>query len=242
MLTPWHDGIFTKIEPVNENTCRFWITIPNLEEINFTPGQFMTFDLPIHEKRHKRWRSYSIASAPDGSNVLEFVIVKLDDGAGTHYLFNEVKVGSTIKIRGPIGGFTLPGQLNKEICFICTGTGIAPFRSMLHHIHQHQIPHKHLHLVFGTRFLDGILYKSEMEKLQKELPAFDYHITLSREKEPNWTGYQGYVHPVYEKLFADKRDAIFYICGWRNMIDEAIERLSAMGYEKRKNIIYESYG
>ncbi len=35
-------------------------------------------DLPIHEKKNKRWRSYSIASSPDGTNILEFVIVQLE--------------------------------------------------------------------------------------------------------------------------------------------------------------------
>ena len=89
-------------------TRRFWIQIPELESFDFEPGQFVTLDLPIHEKPAKRIRSYSIASWPDGTNVIELVIVFLEGGAGTTYLFNEVKVGSQLTLRGPQGVFTLP--------------------------------------------------------------------------------------------------------------------------------------
>lgn len=57
--------------------------VPELASFDFQPGQFVTLDLPIHEKLNKRWRSYSIASWPDGSNVFELVIVLDKDGAGT---------------------------------------------------------------------------------------------------------------------------------------------------------------
>ena len=84
-------------------TRRFWIQIPELESFDFEPGQFVTLDLPIHEKPAKRIRSYSIASWPDGTNVIELVIVFLEGGAGTFYLFNEVKVGSQSDAARPPG-------------------------------------------------------------------------------------------------------------------------------------------
>ena len=95
-LEPWRSGTIIKIEQQTYNTRRFWIQIPELEKFNFLPGQFVTLDLPIHEKSNKRWRSYSIASWPNESNVIELCIVLLDDGAGTNYLFNEIKEGSNI--------------------------------------------------------------------------------------------------------------------------------------------------
>ena len=68
-LQPWRKGIVTRIENETYNTRRFWIQIPELDSFDFLPGQFVTLDLPIHEKPNKRWRSYSIASWPDGTNV-----------------------------------------------------------------------------------------------------------------------------------------------------------------------------
>ena len=65
MLLKWYKGAFTRIEVVNETVKRFWVEIPELEKIDFTPGQFMTFDLPIHPKRNQRWRaSFTIFSQP----------------------------------------------------------------------------------------------------------------------------------------------------------------------------------
>jgi ferredoxin-NADP reductase len=88
-LQPWRKGIVTRIENETADTRRFWISIPELEQFDFIPGQFVTLDLPIHERPNKRWRSYSIASWPDGSNVFELVIVLDKGGAGTPYLFND---------------------------------------------------------------------------------------------------------------------------------------------------------
>ncbi|HRI26819.1 MAG TPA: FAD-binding oxidoreductase [Chitinophagales bacterium] len=242
MLTAWQEAEIIDIQPEVAGTKRFFLRLPEVETLDFRPGQFMTFDLPIHEKRNRRWRSYSIASAPNGTNVLEFVIVLLEGGLGTEYLFNQASIGTRFPVRGPQGHFTLPESIEKEICFICTGTGIAPFRSMLQHIYQNNIPHKGLQLVFGTRLQENILYYNEMKELDQKMPDFTYHVALSREKNPDWTGYKGYVHQIYENLYADKRDAHFYICGWQNMIDEACQRLHAMGYQRKINIICESYG
>jgi len=87
-LEPWRTGRVIKIEQQTHSTRRFFIQIPELEKFDFKPGQFVTLDLPIHEKPNKRWRSYSIASWPDGSNVFELCIVLLEDGMGTNYLWD----------------------------------------------------------------------------------------------------------------------------------------------------------
>ena len=93
MLQPWQTGKVIRIENATEFTRRFWIELDSKQPFDFKPGQFVTLDLPIHEKPSKRWRSYSIASWPDGSNVIELVIVLLEGGAGTTYLFEHVQVG-----------------------------------------------------------------------------------------------------------------------------------------------------
>ena len=244
-LQPWRKGIVTKIVDETYNTRRFWIQIPELSSFDFIPGQFVTLDLPIHEKPNKRWRSYSIASWPDGTNMIELLIVLLEGGAGTTYLFNEVKEGSELILRGPQGVFTLPEDLNKDFYLVCTGTGIAPFRSMMHHIKNHQIPFKDIYLIFGTRSQKDLLYYGEMKSLEKEVEGFHYVPTLSREK---WEGCCGYVHAVYENLVQEKKNgseelppANFYLCGWKAMIDEAKQRILQLGYDK-KAIHLELYG
>lgn len=237
MIPAWQEGTVIRIEDATPNTRRYWIELP--EPFHFKAGQFVTIDLPIHEQRNKRWRSYSIASAPDGSKVIELVIVLADPSlGGSEYFFNEVQVGSKLTLRGPQGIFTLPEHLDDELYMICTGTGIAPFRSMLHYIQREDISYNTIHLIFGSRKKDDLLYYDEMKRFAAELPRFYYHPTLSRE---TWEGLSGYVHPVYERLCADCRPAHFMLCGWRQMVDEVKERLLKLGYDK-KQIHLELYG
>jgi CDP-4-dehydro-6-deoxyglucose reductase len=242
MLEPWRTGKVIKIENANSSTRRFWIEIPDVPSFDFKPGQFITLDLPIHEKKNKRWRSYSIASAPDGTNIVELVIVLLEDGLGTNYLFKEIHEGSELILRGPQGVFTLPDNLEKDLFLICTGTGVAPFRSMAHYLHKHKIQHGDIHLIFGCRKFSDCLYRDEMEQLQKVAGRFYYHPVFSREEQVGDGAYKGYVHAVYESILQqNKRPASFFLCGWKNMIDEAKQRIVAMGYEK-KDIHQELYG
>lgn len=237
-LLPWRTGNVIRIEDETAATKRYWIQVPELTSFDFIPGQFVTLDLPIHEKQNKRWRSYSIASWPDGTNVFELVIVLDKQGAGTNYIFDEVRVGSTLSFRGAQGVFTLKEPLDKDIFLICTGTGIAPFRSMMHHIKNKNIPHKQVTIIFGCRTKDTLLYYQEMKDLEASVDSFTYIPVLSREK---WEGRSGYVHEVYEELCKDKRPANFLLCGWRGMIDEAKQRILDLGYDK-KDIHVEIYG
>ena len=112
-LQPWRKGKVIRIVDHTPTTKRFWIEVPDAPAFDFIPGQFVTLDLPIHEKPNKRWRSYSIASWPDGTNVFELVIVLDQKGAGTPYLFNEVVVGSELTLRGPQGVFIFKEPFTK---------------------------------------------------------------------------------------------------------------------------------
>ncbi len=261
MVLPWQTGKIIRIEQEAPKTRRFWIQLPELSSFDFKPGQFVTLDLPIHEKPNKRWRSYSIASWPDGTNVFELVIVLLDGGAGTHYLFEECHVGSELIVRGPLGVFTLPEPIEKDLFFICTGTGIAPFRSMVHYIHDHAVAYKNIYLIFGTRRQEDCLYRDEMVELGRAMPRFHYIPTLSQESVAGLGYRTGYVHAVYEDIckggsaacedeavlkqltaaVSTLPPAYFFLCGWKNMIDEAKERIQALGYD-RKSIHQELYG
>jgi ferredoxin-NADP reductase len=246
MLQPWRTGTVIRIEQEASATRRFWIRIPDLSSFDFEPGQFVTLDLPIHEKLNKRIRSYSIASWPDGTNVIELVIVLLEGGAGTTYLFNEIKEGSALTLRGPQGIFTLPAPIEKDLFFICTGTGIAPFRSMSHHIQRHAIAHRNLYLIFGCRHFEDCLYRQELTELQEKIPGFHYLPTFSREApDPADPAMRtGYVHGIYEEICRREEPmnlASFFLCGWKNMIDEAKQRIQGLGYD-RKSIHQELYG
>jgi CDP-4-dehydro-6-deoxyglucose reductase len=242
MALEWVEGIVTKIENETPNTKRFYFEIPSLEKFDYIPGQFVTLDLPIHEQKNKRWRSYSISSAPNGTNTFELVIVLLEGGLGTTYLFNEVNVGSKITLRGPQGVFTLPKDLTNDTYFICTGTGIAPFRSMAKYIHENNISHGPIHLIFGCRKFEDGLYINELKDLESKMPNFHFHPCYSRETEVPAGSHKGYVHPVYQDLLKNNKEtAHVYLCGWKAMIDDARKNMTELGLDK-KQIHFESFG
>ncbi|MFI5171631.1 MAG: ferredoxin--NADP reductase [Chitinophagales bacterium] len=234
-LLAWQSAKLVKTIDATPKVRRFFFEVQDTDRFDFIPGQFVTLDLPISDRPSKRVRSYTIASAPDGSNIFELVIVLLEMGSGSHHLFENSFAGFEIKFRGPQGRFILPEILEREICMICTGTGIAPFRSQLINLQKNNIVTPPVHLVFGTRLISDILYYEEMKQLAKDFSQFSYHVTLSREGSNQWTGHKGYVHPVYEAICDHgKKDMDFYLCGWRVMITEARERLATMGYPKER--------
>lgn len=215
---------------------RFWFRM-NEGDFTFRPGQFVMLDLPIESKITNR--SYSIASAPSAEPVFELIIVLNPDGMGTPYMWEHYRVGTQVPVAGPLGKFVLPDQVETDICFVATGTGIAPLRSMLLHMVSGKLPHKNLYLVFGNRTEQDILYYHELTGLAASDPRIHFIPVLSRADE-SWSGRRGYVHAVYEELFADKRPGLFFLCGWKNMIMEARERLTSMGYDK-SSIRFELY-
>lgn len=238
-------GEIIKIEQQGPNTRRFWMKVLGEEVFEFRAGQFITMDLPIHERRRKRLRSYSIANQPGKDNILEFTITHMD-GLGTNYLFNEVGVGSEIEFKGPGGVFTLPAEVKDDLVFICTGTGVAPFRSMIFDLLENKKTHQNIHVIFGTRYASGMLYRQEFEKLQKEYPQFNYSVALSREEympDANFEVQKGYVHEIYRKHYSGNvAGKKFYLCGWANMVDQASAILKEEMKCEDAQVVYELYG
>lgn len=245
-LATWYTGKIIEITTLAPGVRSFQMEIPELPLFEFKAGQFITFDLPVSDKRINRWRSYSIASAPDGSNRIELCIVHFEKGIGSSYFFNEVNIGSELKFKGPEGGFVLPDVLDHDLVLLCTGTGVAPFRSMILDIKNKQIPHRNIHLIFGTRKQEDILYHNELIQLQNELEGFKFSVALSRESTPaEQHDYirHGYIHPIYQDGYTTyKPDLHFYICGWSQMIDEAVANLFVKMKYPRDQIHYELYG
>lgn len=235
MQQGFYNGVVTRVVQESPTVNRYFIAIEGVERFDFLPGQFVMLDLPIQHEFTTR--SYSIASAPNGTNEIELCIVLKEDGQGTPYLFSTIGVGSRLKVSEPQGRFYLDTEIDSDICLIATGTGVAPLRSMLHYIFTNNISHRNLYLVFGNRKQEDILYRTELEEMAKQHPEFTFIPVLSREE---WEGEKGYVHPIYQKQFAQAQPAVFYLCGWSNMVKEAKNNLKAMGYN-RKQIKFELY-
>lgn len=126
---------------------------------------------------------------------------------------------------------------------IGTGNSIAPFRSIIPYFHIHKgIKHRDIHLIFGRRKFEDCLYFNELKELTLKEDLFFFHPVYSREREMADGIHKGYIHDVYEKLLANEKEPCrFYLCGWKNMIDEAVRNILALGYQ-RNDIRLEFYG
>ena len=231
----WIKASLDSIIKETKSTWRFIVNISPNKIFLFKPGQF------IQIKVNDVMRSYSIASIPNDQNKIELVIVKINGGIMSNYLFNKIKQGEKFEIKGPLGKFVLPDKIDRDIFFICTGTGIAPFRSMLRFIEKYDIKYQKIFLIFGTRMISDLLFYNEMLEYSNKLDNVNYIPILSREK---WNNDNGYVHEIYKKILNQKKyekEPLFYLCGWRDMIKEAKANLRSLGVDS-KSIKIEIYG
>lgn len=182
-------------------------------------------------------RAYSISSPPSHGDVFDLCVTHVEGGTVSTFI-HKLKIGDTVDVLGPLGRFTLPDPLPRDVVFIATGSGIAPFRSMIFDQLVRLTP-RSLYLIFGNRYADDILYKEEWPALTQAHPNFKLLHTLSR-PGPEWNGEKGYVQEKIEKFIPDRAQKDFYICGLNAMITQVQARLIGLGVPVEQ-VHYERY-
>jgi ferredoxin-NADP reductase len=200
--------------------------------LEFTPGQFVSFSDTVNGKRITR--AYSIASPPDGSRF-DLCLNIVQDGAFTPHLFG-LSPGAVLEMPPPLGTFALPSP-RRDAVMIATGTGIAPFRSILKTYLMSGSPA--FTLLFGVRYESHLFYRGEFEELARRFPHFRFLSTLTR-PEPGWTGRTGRVQAHLEEALGGRRDVDVLLCGLKEMVDDLRRILKEMGFD-RKQVRYEKY-
>jgi CDP-4-dehydro-6-deoxyglucose reductase, E3 len=211
----------------------FSFEVPEVNALEFVPGQFVSLSDEVDGK--KVTRAYSVASAPAG-NRFELCLNRAGLGTFSPHLFT-LKPGGLIPMKGPLGSFTLKEPLNDSI-FVATGTGIAPFRAMLKDPRIWQSG-KQCTLVFGVRYVDGILYRDEFEALAGEQSSFTFCPVVSR-PESDWLGRTGHVQPHVLDIVGNRRDLDVYICGLKEMVTGVNDSLRELGFDKNQ-LVFEKY-
>jgi CDP-4-dehydro-6-deoxyglucose reductase len=205
-----------------------------VERLEFVPGQFTSFTEMIGDKEITR--AYSLASAPSGTNRFELCLNRVEHGHLSPRLF-AMKPGDRIGMRQPLGMFVLRRQGPRDSIFIATGTGIAPFRSMLQAHLSASSPA--FTLLFGVRYESHLLYREEFEQMALTHGNFRFWPTLTR-PDAGWKGRQGRVQAHLSEAIGERRDVDFYLCGLKEMVDEVRALLKGQGFDRRQ-IFYEKY-
>jgi ferredoxin-NADP reductase len=211
------------------------------QRFRFRSGQWVSLALPVRdEKGRPLRRSYSLASVPAESPRFELVVTKVDGGVGSTFLHG-APVGTQLEMKGPQGTFLRPVEVGPSL-FVATGTGIAPFRGMVHDALAAG-RREPLWVLFGVRTLADALYAEEFSALERAHPNVRFLVTLSRPPE-GWTGRSGYVQSHVLALWQELSThgtPHAYICGVKKMLLEVRDVLKQQGSAERQQLHLEAY-
>jgi ferredoxin-NADP reductase len=223
---------------LSEPTKHLDFEVPGQPRFGFVAGQWLSFKANKPDGEEIT-RAYSIASPPADNNRFALCLNRVQDGFMSNFLC-DMKEGEEIRCQGPFGDFILRPPL-RDTVFIATGTGIAPFRSILHWLLADPARHldKQFWLLFGNRTEKDIYYHQEFLDLAARHANFHYLPTLSR-AGPEWQGLRGYVQEHLPGIVQGRENMHAYICGLDKMIKANRELLKGLGWD-RKSILYEKY-
>lgn len=223
---------------LSENTKHLEFEMVGESRFGFVAGQWLSLRQSKPDGEEIT-RAYSICSPPADDNRFALCLNRVQDGFMSNFLC-DMKTGEEVSLQGPFGDFILHPPL-RDTLFIATGTGIAPFRSMLHWLLAEKTRHqkKHLWLLFGNRREEDIYYHSEFLRLAELDSNFHYLPILSRASD-GWQGLRGYVQRHVPEIAQGRSDMHAYICGLDKMVKANRELLKSLGWD-RKAIRYEKY-
>ena len=230
---------------------------PDEELPGFKAGQFTTLGLPGAAPRFEIAdqedtpppadklirRAYSISSSSEQKNYLEFYITLIRSGALTPRIF-ALNEGDRIFVAKKITGvFTLDdAPYEHNLILVATGTGLAPYMSMVRTIFSKQT-HRKYAIIHGARHSWDLGYKAELDTLATYFPNFAYLPVISRpdEEHTSWTGAAGYVQDQWsggavEKAWGLKpgpENSSIFLCGAPAMIEGMITLLTSQGFKEK---------
>ena len=242
-----------KTEVLSSGLFELWVK-PDESIPDFKPGQYVALGLPDEqpstngrEKLVKR--AYSIASTPHRKDALEFYIAEVENGELSPRL---ARLGEGDRIfvqKKYVGTFITDGVPDgSNLILVSTGTGIAPFISIL------RTPEvvsrfDRITFVHGVRYSRDLAYREEiLERQEAEPQKFGYFATVSREGPPEWEGTKGYVQQFFTEglIPVDSEKDHVFLCGNPAMVTELTEWLSERGFKEHKkkdpgNLHFEKY-
>jgi ferredoxin-NADP reductase len=232
---PQYNASLVRREDMTESLACFWVRFDG-DPTPFVPGQYMTIGVVVEGKIVQR--PYSVASPPvsAGTDGYEFYVRLVEGGTFTPLLWR-MPIGQRMRMIGPKGKFTLQPDDGRTHIFISSGTGNAPFVSMMKQLLADGAPRPAVFLN-GVSYAHEIGYRALLERweLSGEYPV-KYIPTVSRATDPanaSWTGRTGRVEtilgPVLDELHLDPSNSVAYICGNPDMIATAEETLLGRGY------------
>jgi len=182
------------------------------------------------EDGYQAERSYSIASAPDGTRVA-LTVQRLEDGEVSPYLNDELRPGEKIELRGPIGGyFVWEPSDGGPLMLVAGGSGVVPLMAMIR-TRAAARDDTETRLLYSSRSEDDVIYRDELERLSGN--GLGVVHTLTDSQPPGWTGYARRVDPEMLAEVAPRpaERPRFYACGPTPFVEAVAEALVRLGHD-----------
>lgn len=94
----------------------------------FVPGQYLTLRADVNAR--ELWRSYSITSDPGDLETVSVLVRRVNQGAVSNWICDNLKSGDTLEVYPPAGSFNLVED-QAPAAFFAGGSGIAPIFSLI---------------------------------------------------------------------------------------------------------------
>ncbi len=187
------------------------------EKLSYQPGQFYQISISgIGEA------PISVCSYAD--DYIEFNIRAAGDVTDN---IVKLKEGDAIWLRGPYGThYPMNNFHDKSLVIIGGGTGVAPLRGVLKYVEKHRAEYERIHVFFGFKNPEEILFKRDMELWNR---LFDLCLTVDK-AAPDYKGKVGLPTKFIEEPKLDPKDKIAIICGPPIMIKFTIQSLEKLGF------------
>jgi ferredoxin-NADP reductase len=206
---------------LNEKFTQFSFELTQPNELAFASGQYVSIQVTERGDR----RSYSISSSPGINHGFELLVEPIPNGLGSTYLQN-LKFGDEIKILAPMGRFVLD-DTNQAFTFIATGSGLAPYRSMVLDLLQVKRDTRPITLYWGLRHAEELVYQDEFQQLATVFPNFKFHPVLSQAPQ-EWPLCRGRVTDCLA-VHSLTPNSGYYLCGSDKMLQDMMVLLAQRG-------------
>ena len=219
-----HTARVVKMNRLSHDVMQVFLKCEGEETPQFYAGQYIDILLPDGEKR-----SFSFATAPHERELIELQIRLIPGGKFTTHVFDEMKVGDTVRFEGPLGSFFLREDSAKPIIFVAGATGFAPVKSMVEHALRRGLRRK-MYLYWGVRSLRDLYLPELPREWERQSPNFRFVPVLSEPRpEDHWEGRTGLVHEAILTDFPDLREHQIYACGSVAMVQAVRPAFLARG-------------
>jgi NAD(P)H-flavin reductase len=213
---------------LNEKFIHLYFELNSPHLMEFQAGQYVSIAMPEGGLR----RSYSICSSPEKTHGFELLVDISPDGIGSKYL-NSLQFGQEISFLGPLGKFIVPEENTEDaLVFVGTGSGMAPFRSMIFDQLQQKKDTRKMILHWGLRFEQDLFWEADFQQLSVEFPNFSFHPVLSKAGQ-EWPLCRGRVTDCLQ-IHEPLANAGYYLCGNAGMLQDVVALLEKKGVEKEK--------